>query len=249
MKISSVVHMVEQDGIVQITMEDRQHKNMFSEQLIEGLRESFATIEHLPQCKVVILTGYDNYFASGGTQEGLLAIQDGRSKFTDLNLYSLALNCRVPVISAMQGHGIGGGFVMGLFSDVIILSQESIYNTNFMKYGFTPGFGSTYIVPRKLGFALAQEMLLTAENYRGAELAQRGVPFKVLPRTEVLQYAYKIAESLADKPTESLITLKDHLVASIRSELGPIIQEELQMHEKTFHQEGVRQRIVSLFGQ
>ena len=51
----------------------------------------------------------------------------------------------------MQGHGIGGGFVVGLFADFVILSRESVYSTNFMKYKFTPGMGATYIVPKKIG--------------------------------------------------------------------------------------------------
>ena len=76
--------------------------------------------------KVVVLTGYDTYFASGGTRESLLAVHEARAKFTDVNLYSLPLECRIPVISAMQGHGIGGGFVLGLFADFVVLGGESV---------------------------------------------------------------------------------------------------------------------------
>ena len=68
---------------------------------------------------MVILTGYDSYLASGCSQQGLLDLQAGKGQFTDINIYSLALDCPVPVIAAMQGHGIGGGFVIGLFSEAI----------------------------------------------------------------------------------------------------------------------------------
>ncbi len=162
-------------AIVQITMQDRIHKNTFSEEIVAGLQQSFQAIQANSHYKVVILTGYENYFASGGTKEGLLAINEGKAAFTDGNFYSLPLDCQLPVISAMQGHGIGGGFVLGLFADFIILSRESVYTTNFMKYGFTPGMGATYIVPKKLGFSLGTELLLTANNYRGAELEKRGL--------------------------------------------------------------------------
>jgi len=235
-------------GIVQLTMQDRVHKNTFSGELINGLMDSFATIREDSSCKVVVLTGYDSYFASGGTQEGLLAIHDGKAKFTDLNIYGLALDCPVPVIAAMQGHGIGGGFVMGLFADFVVLSRESVYTANFMKYGFTPGMGATCILPRKLGLSLTEELLLSARNFRGAELAQRGIPFPVLPRAEVLGYALELAREVAEKPRLSLITMKDHLVAQIREELPGAIAKEVAMHEKTFHQAEVRERIVSLFG-
>lgn len=249
----SVVQVIEvEPGIIQVTMQDRVHKNTFSKALLQGLIEAFQMIQANDQYKVVILTGYDNYFASGGTQEVLLSIQEGKSKFTDggdTNVYSLALDCPIPVISAMQGHGIGGGFVMGLFADFVILSRESIYTTNFMKYGFTPGMGATYILPKKLGISLAEEFLIRAGNYRGAELEKRGIPFPVLSRDKVMEYAYTLAREIIEKPRISLITLKKHLVASLREELPGIIEQEVAMHEMTFHQTEVKERIISLFGQ
>jgi polyketide biosynthesis enoyl-CoA hydratase PksI len=117
-----------------------------------------------------------------------------------------------------------------------------------MKYGFTPGMGATYIVPKKLGISLAEELLLTAANYRGAELEKRGVPFPVLPREQVMSHALELAQQLAEKPRFSIITLKDHLVAPLRAELPRVIEQELAMHRKTFHQEEVKERIISLFG-
>jgi polyketide biosynthesis enoyl-CoA hydratase PksI len=236
------------EGIIQIKMQDKVSKNTFSMELIAGLADAFNTIKKQTQYKAVILTGYDTYFASGGTQDQLFALSDGKAKFTESDLYSMSLNCPIPVISAMQGHGIGGGFAMGLFSDFVILSRESIYTTNFMKYGFTPGMGATFILPQKLGISLAEEMLLTAKSYRGEELQTRGIPFPVLPRDKVLQYALELAETLAEKPRVSLVALKDHLVAHLREGLPKVIEQEVLMHEKTFSQPGVRDRIQTLFG-
>ena len=234
--------------ILMLRMEDRVSKNTFSKELIEQLEESFERIRNDDVYKVVIMTGYDNYFCSGGTMESLLAINQGKEKFTDKNIYSLALECDIPVISAMQGHGIGGGFVMGLFADFVVLGKECVYTTNFMKYGFTPGMGATCVVPKKLGIALGEEMLLNAGTYRGAELEKRGVPYPVLPKAEVVGYAIELAKQLAEKPRVSLITLKKHLVSDIRNELPAYIEKEIEMHEITFHQPIVEERIKQLFG-
>jgi polyketide biosynthesis enoyl-CoA hydratase PksI len=246
---SSVVHLKEvEPGIVQVTLEDRVHKNTFSEALCLGLVDAFQQIQQQPAYKVVILTGYDTYFCSGGTRELLLDLSDGKGKFTDYPIYSLPLDCEIPVIAAMQGHGIGGGLVFGMFSDFVILSRESVYTTNFMKYGFTPGFGSTLVLKEKLGMVLATEMLMTAANYRGGELAERGVSLPVVPRAEVMSYAYQLAGKLADKPRHSLVTLKAHLVADLKARLPIVTQQEVVMHEKTFHEPGVKERIRALFG-
>lgn len=238
-----------EDGIAQIRMQDRLSKNTFSMALAEGLIAAFAQVGEDERCKVVILTGYDSYFASGGTKDSLLMLAAGKGKFTDVDLYSLALNCPVPVIGAMQGHGIGGGFALGMFADFPILSRESIYTTNFMKYGFTPGMGATFILPKKIGIPLAEEMMIVARTYRGEELQRRGVPFPVLPRAEVAAYAFELARDIAEKPRISLVTLKDHLVASLRAGLPEVIDQELDMHERTFHRPEIRNRIETLFGQ
>ncbi len=234
-------------GIAQITMQDKINKNSFSPELIAGLIDAFRQVQQDSQYKVAILTGYDSYFASGGTQQTLLSLHDGDGQFTDAPLYDLPLRCEIPVISAMQGHGIGGGFAMGLFADFVVLSRESLYTTNFMKYGFTPGFGSTYVLKEKLGTSLAQEMLMTANSFRGEELKNRGISFPVLPRTEVLDHAITLARSLADKPRISLVTLKNHLVEDLRNSLPGTTAKEIAMHQKTFHLPEVRERIETLF--
>ncbi|MCG8915257.1 polyketide synthase [Actinokineospora sp. PR83] len=235
-------------GVVLVTMRDEVHKNAFTPELVDGLTRAFAGVRADGDCRAVVLTGYGTYFASGGTREGLIAIHEGRSRFTDLNLYSLALECDVPVISAVQGHAIGGGFALGLYADLVLLSRESVYTANFMRYGFTPGMGATLVLPAKLGPALGHEMLLNASNFRGAELAARGVPFPVLPRAEVLPRALELAAELAEKPAVSLRALKEHLARPLREALPGVLRQELAMHELTFHRTEVGQRVEELFG-
>ena len=94
----------------------------------------------------------------------------------------------------------------------------------------------------------SEELLLGARRYRGAELEKRGIPFPVLPRKEVLEYARQLARDLTEKPRPSLITLKNHLVASLRKELPEVIEQEVEMHDKTFQLPEVKQRILGLFG-
>ena len=146
---------------------------------------------------MVVLTGYDSYFASGGTKESLLAIQSGTAKFTDFKIFQLAMQCEVPVIAAMQGHGIGAGWSLGMFADVVLFGEESHYVSPYMNYGFTPGAGSTLMVPTRLGQDLGRESLLTGHEYVGRELGARGIAQRVLPRDQVLAEAHALARRMA----------------------------------------------------
>jgi polyketide biosynthesis enoyl-CoA hydratase PksI len=235
-------------GVVQVTMEDRTFRNTFSKEMVAGIVEAFEKIRTDPNFKVVVLTGYENYFCCGGTKEELLAIYNNETSFNDFDFFRLPLECEIPVISAMQGHGIGGGLVFGLYADFSILGKENIYACNFMKYGFTPGMGGTLIVPLRMGDVIGTEMLYSAENYRGGELKDRGIPLKVVPKSEVVKEALLLAGILADKPRSSLKALKKHLTTSIKEKLPGVVEEELRMHNLTFHSPEVAKKIELLFG-
>ena len=235
--------------IAMITMCDEENKNIFTEQFLTELVEAFQTVNESEHYKVVILTGFGNYFMSGAPKEKLLSMHDREIKFTDdgnegkIAIYSLAMQCKIPVIAAMQGHAIGGGFTFAMYCDVVVMARESVYAPNFMRYGFTPGFGSTYIIPKKVGIALASEMMLTANYYKGIDLEKRGIPFGVYPRNMVLDKAIEIARDMAEKTRISLILLKHQLVKKMLEEVEVTVEEELKMHDITITSNDAEQLI------
>ena len=222
------------EGILVVKMEDREAKNMFSEALTHGIIEVFEHIKQTPAYKVVILTGFENYFASGGTKEDLLAIQGGKAKFTDTKFYHLAMECQVPVISAMQGHAIGAGWSYGMFADFVLFSEESKYLSPYMNFGFTPGAGATFIFPEKIGYDLARETLLIAQEISGSELKDRGVLLSVVPRKRVFPTAMTLARQVAQNTRGQLIAIKNQLTHQRHHPLEETYQLELAMHEETF---------------
>jgi len=221
---------------------------MFSDALVNGLREVFTFINATPAYKVVILIGYDNYFASGGTKDTLLAIQAGIAKFTDERAYELALQCPIPVIAAMQGHAIGAGWALGMFADFILFSETSEYLSPYLEYGFTPGAGSTLVFPEAVGYDMAREVLLTARRYAGRELRDRGMMFPVLSRDQVYPAALQLAEDIARTSRGRVIELKQSFSRRLRDALEETYQLELDMHATTFvGQPEILARIESKF--
>lgn len=231
-----------------VEMADRENSNLFSKPLVEGLLRSFAEVRVNEEVRAVVVHGYDSIFCAGGTREELLRIHEGQIRFDDVPLYRIFLDCEVPVVAAMQGHALGGGLAVGLYADALVLAEESLYSSNFMKYGFTPGMGATLVMPFKLGHALAAEMMLTARNYYGGELRQRGVSFPVVKRKDVIPTALQTARELADKPRASLVLLKRRLNAPLVAALPAAVEQELEMHAVSFAQPEVRARIETMFG-
>ena len=198
------------------------------------MKEVFAHIEQTPKYKVVVLTGYERYFASGGTKESLLAIHAGKAKFTDNKMFQVALDCKLPVIAAVQGNSVGAGWTLGMFADIVLLSEESRYVSPYMNYGFTPGAGATWVLRETMGQDVAQESLLTAEPYSGRELKSRGVRVRVLPRAEVYDASIALARQIAQRPRGRLLWLKQHFATYVHPQLEVTTRLELEMHEKSF---------------
>lgn len=234
-----------ESDIVEIIMEDRNNHNMFSPELIKGLTIAFQSLP--ATTKVVIIQGYENYFCSGGTEEQLLSIFEGKKTYRDDNFYRLLLDCEIPTIAAMQGHALGGGLVFGCYADFLILSEESIYIANFMNFGFTPGMGATYIIPKKFGETLGNEMLFSAKDYQGSELKERYIQLPVVKRNEIFGKAMILAKEIARKPLDSLKLLKSNQVASTKKELSMVVEREISMHEISFKKPEVRDKIIKHF--
>jgi polyketide biosynthesis enoyl-CoA hydratase PksI len=225
---------IDEHGIALVMMRDDDAANMFTPDLLAGLRKSFSEIERRPEAKVVVVTGTDTWFCCGGTPEDLARMRDGRASFFGIDGFRLLLDCSLPTIAAMQGHAVGGGLTFGLYADVTLLSQTSYYSANFMEHGLTPGIGTTYLLPKKLGAALGAEMMLTAQRYQGRDLAARGVHLEVLEKGAVLERAFAIAREMAKSPRRQLELLKRRSTEETLRELPRVLREEDSMHAQCF---------------
>jgi polyketide synthase PksN len=221
------------NGVIVATLHDGATKNAFSAALTQGIQELFDHIRSDGSYKVAVFTGSDQYFASGGTREGLLSIQKGTVCYSDAPLYETVLTCEIPVIAAMQGHAIGAGWSFGMFCDDAVFSEESIYSSRFMRYGFTPGFGSTLIFPHRFGYDLGREILFSAQDYTGRDLRERSANLLVVPRSEVLSCALERAHRLASASRETLVEAKKQRTQLLIQRLPSVIERELAMHDRT----------------
>ncbi len=247
--MADVVHLRRHgSSIAVIEMADREGRNTFTRALVGGLGEALGQVAADPTIKVVVIHGYDSIFCAGGTLEELLTLAESKVTFDTHNFFRALLDCPVPVIAAMQGHALGGGLVFGLYADLVVMSRESLYAANFMKYGITPGMGATLLLPMKLGMPVAAEMMFSANGYHGGTLHDRGIGFPVVPRAETIPTAMKLAQDLADKSDVALRMLKQAVNHTLLRDLPAAIEREKAMHETSFAQPDIANRIATRFG-
>lgn len=237
------------DEICVLHLNYTEQKNMFTKLFLSCISEKLSQVKQDKRLKALIVTGYGNIFSMGGSKEELMSLANGDNEFSDADgavIYSGFAELDIPVISAIQGYAFGGGLIFGLYGDIVILSNQGSYSANFMKYGFTPGLGSTFLLRHKLGDLLANEMMYTAHIYTGKELSTRctGVIFE--DQEDVMTRAVSIAREIAGKTSRSLAVLKHGLGQKYRDDLKAAIELELEMHRETITTAESRQRIDRL---
>lgn len=238
----------EGDSIAIVRMQDKKNTNTFSNEMVAGLISAFRKIKESKRIKVVVLTGYENVFCMGGTNSQLNDIADQKCHFSDTPfLYRGLLEMDIPIISAMSGHASGGGMLFGLYGDIVLMSEESVYSAVFTKYGFTPGMGATWVLTEHFGRHLANEMMYTAASFTGKQLHEMGAQVIVKKQSEVFKEAMRIARLIADKPLITLNVLKREMSGRIINNLLECIDREEAMHALTFTQPEVKKRISRFY--
>ncbi|HEX4954746.1 MAG TPA: SDR family NAD(P)-dependent oxidoreductase [Thermoanaerobaculia bacterium] len=219
----------------------------FSSGLLASLEAIFAAIAADPALRAVVVTGSGKVFSMGATREGLEGLARGESRFTDVPfVYQGLPRCDRPVVTAIQGHAAGGGLAFGLFGDLVVMAREAVYSAPFLRYGFTPGMGASFVLEHRFGAELAAEMMLTGREFSGAELERRGARVQVRPAAEVLPAALALARAVAEQPPAAAQALKRELGRRLLERLGGVIEGEARLHNEVLG-EAALERIEARF--
>jgi len=213
---------------------------------VAALAEAAEQLKNDETVQAILVEGGTTYFSNGASREALLNA-DAQSvvSYFCLEVPRLILSLPVPTVAVMSGHAIGGGLILGLWCDIPILAQESLYGANFMTLGLTPGMGATILLEDALGGPLARELLFTGRLVKGSEIQVGGGPLAhaVLPREMVRRRAMAIAEELADNSRAALKLLKETLSRRRMELYARAFQEESAMHQELFVGSNLKERI------
>jgi polyketide biosynthesis enoyl-CoA hydratase PksI len=230
-------------GIATLKMQDALGKNALTPAFVENIIDHLNEVKANENVKVLLLTGLDDIFCSGADLDTLVKLCKKEIKPVDIILSKMLLDIPVPVISAMEGHAIGGGLALGLCADVAVLAEESRYGCSFMNMGFTPGMGITKLMEHYMSPAMAQEMQYTGNFYLGKNLIGKTNFNYILPKAEVLEKANMLAEAMAEKPRKALSVLKRYQSMKRRKLFEETYSLETMMHELTFNEEEILKTI------
>lgn len=208
------------DRVATITLDRPERKNPLTFEMYAELRDTFRQLRRVRGVKAVVLTGAGENFSSGGDVHEIIGPlvrfkESGRPdelhKFTQMtgDLVKAMRACPQPIIAAIDGVCAGAGAILAMASDLRYGTARSRVAFLFVRVGLSGAdMGACAILPRIIGHGRASELLFTG-RFMSSDEAERWGFYNGVVDAEALQdFAFDIARSLADGPTDAHATTK-----------------------------------------
>ena len=197
-----VLQIARKDRVTTLTLNRPQAMNALSRELRRALIKAFGDLEGDPDTGVVILTGSGRAFCAGldlkelGGEVGRGAASETEAAISGGELVQAMARLHQPIIGAINGFAITGGFELALACDLLIASSEARFADTHARVGIMPGWGLSQKLSRAIGIYRAKELSLTG-NYLTAELAGAwGLVSRVVPPGELLPTCEALARDM-----------------------------------------------------
>jgi crotonobetainyl-CoA hydratase len=196
--VTAVQAEVVERGILLVTL-NRPKANAVDVPTSRALYEAFHRLEHDSELRVAVLTGAGERFFSAGWD--LKAAAAGEAVDADHGAGGFAgltefFGRRKPVIAAVNGLALGGGFELALAADLMVAAEHAEMALPEVGLGIVADSGGLLRLPRRLPAPVAAEMLLTGRRMRAREAEQRGLVNRVVPPGELVDAALSLARQV-----------------------------------------------------
>jgi len=217
-----------------LTLDRPERRNALSTALQADLVEELLVCGADPDVRAIVLTGTGPAFCAGFDLKEIRDADQRGEPFRPpmnrpgRNLFEVLGETFVPVIAALTGHAVAGGFELALACDIRIAAPGIRMGLPEAQIGMGANYGSV-VLPRRIPTGLALEMLFTGDAVPSEEMARWGLVNRVVPADDVLPEALRLAERIAANAPLSVRRMKETalkgldlpLAAALRLDVGP----------------------------
>ena len=230
------------DGVATIEIARPEKKNALTVAMYQAMADALNAAREDATVRAVLITGQPGIFTSGNDVEDFLTRPPGQGSDSMespvFRFMRALLDCDKPVVAAVTGAAIGIGTTMLLHCDFVYVSDEARLAMPFVALGLVPEYASSLLVPQLMGHRRAAEKLLLGDPFTAQEAVDCGLANAVLPASEVLPHARRVALRFNALPPgavrESKKLMRDHqralVMEAIRTE-GAVFSARLRSPE------------------
>ncbi len=206
--------------------------NALSPELMTELGDALTAFDADPDIGAIVLTGNERAFAAGADIKAMATASAMDMLLNDLiEKWETIHHIKKPVIAAVSGYALGGGFELAMACDMIVASETAQFGQPEINLGVIPGFGGTQRLTRAVGKALAMEMVLLDRRLSAEEALHYGLVNHVYPVEVYLEEALKLAQRLAGQAPVAVRLGKEAVNKAFELSLS----EGLAFERRAFH--------------
>ena len=235
------------DGVLTLTLNRPDALNSFNVEMKEALLGALKDAARDREVRVVILTGAGRAFSAGQDlkeRQAPGAADLGTELRTRYNPIILAMRrLEKPIIGAINGVAAGAGISVALACDIRLAAENASFIEVFGRVGLVPDSGSSWFLPRLVGYARAAEMSFTTDPVDATTAERIGLVNRVVPAEALMEEANAMAVKLAKAAPLALALTKRALNRALESSLEFALEFEAQLQSiagrSADHREGV----------
>lgn len=238
------------NGVLLITINRPDRYNATNDVLHRELSLIWRDVNDDPDVRVAVITGKGNAFSAGGDMQMLERLTTDYDELTvqldeaSTIVYDM-INCRKPIISAINGVAVGAGLTVALMADISIIAEEARLTDGHLRLGVVAGDHAVIIWPLLCGMAKAKYYLLTAEFIEGPEAERIGLVSRCVPRDQLLDTAMGVAQKLATGPQLATRWTKRTLNNWLRT-AGPAFDASIALEMLAFLSDDAKEGVRAL---
>jgi enoyl-CoA hydratase len=216
------------DRIATLTVNRPEVRNALGKETVEEIHAALDELAARDDVGVLILTGAGDKAFVAGADIGEIRERGKREALEAINqeLFTAVESFPWPVIAAVGGYALGGGFELALACDLRVAAEEARFGFPETGLGIIPAAGGTQRLPRHIGWGKAKELVLTGEIIDAREAERLGLVSKVVPRAELMAAARTLAGKILSRGPLAVRLAKLTLNVSARAGLDVGLQVE-----------------------
>lgn len=223
-----------ENGVLWITMNRPDALNACNDELLLGLQEALRQAERDPAVRAIVLTGAGRGFCSGQDLKHNTANDEGFRAHLERTYNPVIAKMRAiekPVVTAVNGVAAGAGASLALAGDIRVWSENASLIEVFSRIGLVPDSGSTWFLPRLVGWNRAFDLMVHAEKVGPADALRMSLCERVYPAEEFDDCVRELAENLAKGPTRAFGLTKRALNRAMSATLPETLDYEAMLQE------------------
>ncbi len=221
-------------GVLRITIDRPQRKGSIDAAAARRMVETLEAASTDDSLRVVLLSSVGDDFCSGSdwvaanasAEKPRIGSVQRRVPLQAHRIIALLFEIQLPVVAAVQGWAAGLGCQIALASDFTVAADDSRFWLPFVKRGFTPDSGATWLVPRLVGVARAKELLLLGRPVSGADAAAWGMIHRSVPAAELTDAVDSLVHELRGGATVALGLTKHCINGALDGSLTEAMERE-----------------------